>query len=143
MKTFLQYLAEAEKVDLSPDEQAESEGSTTKMRPDHEAAHTGDIFRARDVGGYDRVYHMNRLMMAMAKADGKSTKAVDSPDETWFQKYNTLHPYTKEESNMVGAAMKTVPTDGKMVSHDNKSREPGDVNRTSPHRNPGAITRKR
>lgn len=143
MKTFLQYLAEAEKVDLSPDEQSEKEGSETKMHPDHEATHAGNIYRARDVGGYDRVYHMNRLMMAMAKADGKSTKAVDSPAETWFEKYNTLHPYTKEESNMVGAAMKTVPTDGKMVSHDNKSREPDDVHRVSPHRNPGAIKRKR
>jgi hypothetical protein len=143
MKTFLQYLAEAEGKDLSPEEQSEKEGSETEMHPDHEAVHTGDIYRARDVGGYDRVYHMNRMMMAMAKADGKSTKAVDSPAETWFEKNNTLHPYTKEESNMVKSAMNTVPTDGKMVSHDNKSREPDDVHRVSPHRNPGAITRRK
>jgi hypothetical protein len=143
MKTFLEYLAEAEQVDLSPEEQSEKEGSEKTIHPDHDAVHTGDIYRARDVGGYDRVYHMNRMMMAMAKADGKSTKAVDSPAETWFEKNNTMHPYTKEESNMVKSAMNTVPTDGKMVSHDNKSREPNDVNRTSPHRNPGPITRKR
>ena len=119
------------------------EGKTTELDKDHEAAHQGDIFRARDVGGYDRVYHMNRLMMAMAKADGKSTKATDSPKETWFEKYNTVHPYTDAENKMVQSAMNTVPTDGKMISHDNKSREPEDVNRSSPHRNPGPIVRKR
>ena len=140
MKTFLQYLAEAE---LSPEEQAAPETAEDTIRPDADAAHPGNVFKARDVGGYDRVYHMNRLMMAMAKADGKSTKPVDSSTETWFEKYNTLHPYSKEESNMVQSAMKTVPTDGKMVSHDNKSRESGDVNRTSPFRNPGPITRRK
>ena len=112
------------------------EGKTTPLDADHEAAHPGDIFRARDIGGYDRVYHMNRLMMAMAKADGKSTKAVDSPADTWFEKYNTIHPYTKEESNMVKSAMKTVPTDGKEVSSDSKSHEGSDVHKVSPHARP-------
>ena len=144
MKTFLQYLAEAEgRVDHDNEEHAEPKTDEKSIAPEHDAVHTGDVYRARDVGGYDRVYHMNRLMMAMAKADGKSTKAVDSPAETWYEKYNTLHPYTKEESNMVDAAMKTVPTDGKKVSHDNKSREPDFVHKTSPHRNPGPVTRKR
>jgi hypothetical protein len=143
MKTFLQYLAEAEgQQDLSPDEQSEKEGSEHKMNPEHDAVHSDNVYRARDVGGFDRVYHMNRLMMAMAKADGKSTKAVDSPKETWFEKYNTIHPYTEAEHNMVQSAMKTVPTDGKVVSK-GKSHEPSDVNHTSPHRNPGPITRKR
>ena len=109
------------------------EGKTTEIRPEHDAVHQGDIVRARDVGGYDRIYHMNRLMMAMAKADGKSTKAVDSPKDTWFEKYNTIHPYTKEETNMVKAAMNTVPTDGQFVSHDRKSHEPDDIHKISPH----------
>ena len=118
------------------------EGKTTPLDPEHEAAHTGNIFRARDVGGYDRVYHMNRLMMAMASADGKSEKAVDSPADTWFEKYNTIHPYTEAESKMAKAAMNTVPTDGKEVSHDNKSRETDDVNKTSPMADRGPIKRK-
>lgn len=144
MKTFLQYLAEAEgQEDLSPEEQSENESSGSKMNPDHDAAHPGNIYRTRDVGGYDRVYHMNRLMMAMAKADGKSTKPVDSATETWFEKYNTVHPYTDAENKMVQSAMNTVPTDGKMISHDHKSREAKDVNRSSPHRNPGPISLKR
>ena len=143
MKTFLQYLAEAEKQDLSPEAHSKPENPGAKMVPGQDEAHPGKVFKARDVGGYDRIYHMNRLMMAMAKADGKSTKPVDSDSETWFEKYNTIHPYSKEEGNMVQSAMKTVPTDGNMVGHDTKSRETDDVHRVSPHRNPGAITRRK
>ena len=116
-----------------------SEGKTTEMHPNHQAAHAGSIFRTRDVGGYDRVYHMNRFMMAMAKADGKSTKAVDSPADTWFEKYNTVHPYTDAERNMALAAMNTVPTDGSEISTDSKSREDHEIHKVSPHRQVGAI----
>jgi hypothetical protein len=131
-----------ESKDKGAEEHSKPKESSKSMPKDFEAAHQGDIFRARDVGGYDRVYHMNRLMMAMAKADGKSTKPVDSNTETWFEKYNTIHPYTKEESNMAKAAMKTVPTDGNEASHDSKSREPDGINKVSPHHNPGPIKRK-
>jgi len=143
MKTFLDYLAEAEEqIDLDHEEHAKPKTDEKTIHPDHEAVHPGNVYRSRDVGGYDRVYHMNRIMMAMAKADGKSTKAVDSPSETWFEKYNTMHPYTEAEAKMVQSAMNTVPTDGKMVSK-GKSHEPHDVNKTSPHRNPGPVTRRK
>jgi len=107
------------------------EGKVTDRHPDHDAASQG-VSRTRDVGGYDRIYHMNRLMMAMAMADGKSTKGVDSPQETWAEKYNTHHPYTKEEDNMVRAAMNTIPTDGKHISKFGKSVEPHDTHKVSP-----------
>lgn len=111
-----EFITERKIADRTPEQDAVSQGVT----------------RSRDVGGYDRVYHMNRLMMAMAKADGKSTKAVDSPSETWAEKYNTHHPYTKEEDNMIKAAFATVPTDGKHISKFGKSREPDGTNTTSP-----------
>lgn len=123
--------------DIDAEEQSKPETPEKDMLPMHDAAHPNEVIRARDVGGYDRVYHMNRLMMAMAKADGRSKNAVDSAAETWFEKYNTVHPYTKEENIMVHAAMKTVPTDGQVVSYDNKSREADDTNKTSivaPHK---------
>ena len=97
-------------------------GYTTELHTDHDAVAKG-VSRSRDVGGYDRVYHMNRLMMAMAMADGKSTGPVKSAKDTWFEKYNTMHPMTKEEDNMIKAAMATVPTDGKHVSDFAKSEE--------------------
>jgi len=108
-----------------------SEAKVTK-RTKHQDDPSQGAVRLRDKGGYDRTYHMNRIMMAAACADGKSTKAVDSPAETWFEKYNTAHPYTKEEENMLKSAMKTVPTDGKFVSKWGKSKEHDDTHRVSP-----------
>jgi hypothetical protein len=108
------------------------EGKVTDVHPDHDAVHQGGVSRSRDVGGYDRVYHMNRLMMAMAMANGKDTKAVDSPESTWVEKFNTHHPYTKEEHNMIHSAFKTVPTDKEEISPWEKSEEPKDTNIVSP-----------
>lgn len=106
------------------------EGKITKRHPHHDAASQG-VSRSRDIGGYDRIYHMNRLMMAMAMADGKDTKAVDSPQETWSEKFNTHHPYTQQEDNMIRAAFNTVPTDGNHISKFGKSVEPNDTHKVS------------
>lgn len=89
------------------------------------------VYKARDVGGYDRVYHMNRLWMAMACADGKSQDAVEMDSASFAEKYNTVHPYTEEEYNMFISATKTVPTDKKDVVPYSKSKEPGDTNTKS------------
>ena len=118
-----------------------NEAVSTDIDPSHENVHDG-AYIARDIGGYDRVYHMNRLMMAMAMADGRDTKPVDSPADTWFEKYNTLHPYTEAEHNMVKAAMKTVPTDGHEVIKDHRSIEPDDVYKVSPVLPKGPVKRK-
>jgi hypothetical protein len=89
------------------------------------------VIRARDVGGYDRVYHMNRMWMAMAMADGKSQDAVDMDAASFAEKYNTVHPYTEEEYNMFVAASNTIPTDKKIVVPYSKSEEPQDTNTKS------------
>ena len=101
-----------------------------KFNKDHAQASLG-IYRARDVGGYDRVYHMNRLWMAMAMADGKSQDAVDMDAASFAEKYNTIHPYTEEEYNMFIAAQKTIPTDSKTIIPYSKSMEPEDTNTQS------------
>jgi hypothetical protein len=70
--------------------------------------------------------------MAMAMADGVSTGKIDGVNvDTWFEKYNTIHPMTQEEDNMVRAAMKTIPTDGNHVSSFGKSKEPEGANTKS------------
>jgi len=103
-----------------------------KMRPDHAQAQKGTHL-SRDIGGYDRIYHMNRLWMAMACADGKSEKAPENVDaSSWYEKYNTIHPYTEEEHNMVRQAMKVVPTDGGEIISDHRSLEVEDTNKVSP-----------
>jgi hypothetical protein len=111
-----------------------SEDSVTphgKMHPDHAAA-GGRVIKSRDQGGYDRVYHQNRVMMAAAMSDGKSKKAVDMAPNSWVEKYNTQHPYTDEEYNMIVSAHKTVPSDVKIVVNDRRSKESDDVHRHSP-----------
>jgi hypothetical protein len=71
-------------------------------------------------------------MMAMAMHDGKGPHPVDSAKDTWFEKYNTMHPMTQEEDNMIRGAMKTVPTDGKHVSKFAHSKEAEGGNVSSP-----------
>ena len=101
-----------------------------KMHKSHAAA-SGAVMKVRDIGGYDRIYHMNRLWMAMAMADGKSQDAVDMDNASFVEKYNTVHPYTEEEYNMLISATKTIPTDSKEVVPYSKSKEPEDTNTKS------------
>jgi hypothetical protein len=103
-----------------------------KMHKDHARVQKG-VHLARDPGGYDRVYHLNRLMMATACADGRDKKKIPGVDaSSWNEKYNTIHPYTEQEHNMVHQAMATVPTDGGPIVDDHRSLEPDHVHRISP-----------
>jgi len=102
-----------------------------KMNPELDAAHQGSIVM-RDVGGYDRTYHLNRIMMAAAIADGQSKKPVSMDASSFIEKYNVAFPYTDEEHMMVFQAMATIPTDGKELTKRSKSKEPDDTNKTSP-----------
>jgi hypothetical protein len=106
------------------------EAKAGKMKKKHAAVQQG-VTKSRDVGGYDRVYHMNRLWMATAMADGKSKKPVKMDGASWMEKYNTQHPYTQEEYNMFRAAEATVPTDSKEVTPWCKSEEPEDTHKVS------------
>lgn len=107
-----------------------SEDKSGKLTKNQADASTG-VMKSRDVGGYDRIYHMNRLSMAMAMADGKSKDAVDMDASSFAEKYNTLHPYTEEEYNMYLSATKTIPTDKKDSVPYSRSKESDDVNKQS------------
>jgi hypothetical protein len=89
----------------------------------------------RDNGGYDRLNHLNRMMMAAACHDGKSKKSVptDKMDPaSWVEKYNTAHPYTQEENNMIHGAMKTIGAESHHVVSDHRSIETPDTHKISP-----------
>jgi len=104
------------------------------LHPDQEAVMVG-AHRIRDNGGYDRANHLNRLMMAAAMHDGKSRKAIpkDKMDPaSWVEKYNTAHPYTKEEDNMIHGAMKTIGSEHHKVMSDHRSIEPEGTHKISP-----------
>ena len=86
----------------------------------------------RDVGGYDRTYHLNRIWMAAAMADGASKKPVDMDSASFVEKYNVAFPYTDIEHMMVLQAMATIPTDGQELAKRSKSQESDDTYITSP-----------
>ena len=102
-----------------------------KMSDEHVNASQGAV-RMRDIGGYDRTYHLNRIWMAAAMADGSSNKAVDMDSASFVEKYNVAFPYTDLEHMMILQAMATIPTDGKELAKRSKSKESDDTNKTSP-----------
>lgn len=93
-------------------------------------ADTGE-WKFRDVGGYDRTYNLNRVMMAAAMADG-SGKPVDVDQSSWVEKYNTARPYTEQEHNMMKSAFKTIDSEYKHSEKDHKSKETPDTHKQSP-----------
>ena len=105
-----------------------------KIHPDHQAV-MQTTRTIRDNGGYDRIDHWNRMGMAMAMHDGKTKNAIPAKDmdpNSWVEKYNTAHPYTKEEDNMIVGAMKTIGSDHKHLISDHRSLEPESTHKTSP-----------
>jgi hypothetical protein len=100
------------------------------MSKEHEAGGQGYSL-VRDVGGYDRIYHLNRFMMAMGMADGRSNKPVDMDASSWYEKYNIAFPFSDIEQMMVNQAMATIPTDGAELSKRGKSEELPDTNKKS------------
>ena len=90
-------------------------------------------WRFRD-SGIDRAYNLNRIMMAAACADGQSTRPVDMDASSWNDRYNTAHPYTEAEHNMMRQAFGTVDTEYDHTVPDHHSREHPGVNTQSPVR---------
>ena len=108
-----------------------NEGRKTGKLPDELKNAATELVKFRD-DGWDRAYTLNRAMMAAAIHDGKTDKAVDMPAASFIEKFNTAHPYTQEESNMVKGAIKTVGGQHKDIINDPRSREMDYVNKVSP-----------
>lgn len=112
---------------------AEAKGNGKIRKRDKESQR--GIIKMRDVGGYDRVYHLNRIMMAAGMSDG-TTNSIDMDPASWVEKFNTGHPFTEEEYNMLISAMKVIPTDGTVIQKWSKSKELPTINVTSPTAKP-------
>ena len=86
---------------------------------------------SKKIDPYDRLYDLNRLMMAVASSDGISPIEMDA--ESWVGKHNTTHPYTKEEQAMLKLAYKAAGLEYKDLNNgDMDSEEMSEVNRVSP-----------
>jgi hypothetical protein len=86
----------------------------------------------RDPDGYDRTYELNRMMMAVACANGDGSPLnVDA--ESWIGKDNSAQPYTKLEQDMLKQAAKAI---GSKLKDPNKgdlrSMELDSTNKISP-----------
>jgi hypothetical protein len=80
---------------------------------------------------FDRMYMLNRVMMAVASADGLQKPVLDS--ESWAGKRNTAHPYTEIESKMLKHAYDAVGIPHNDLNNgDLESRELEDTHTQSP-----------
>jgi hypothetical protein len=80
----------------------------------------------------DRLYELNRVMMAVASTDGTFVPDMDS--QSWVGRHNVSAPYTKQEHDMLMKAYKAVGSKYKDINHgDLRSREVDEiVNKKSP-----------
>lgn len=93
---------------------------------------TVGLHRFRDPGGYDRTYELNRVMMAVACADGTDAP-IDMDAASWVGKYNTANPYTKEEHKMLKQAFKAAGSEHQDLNDgDLESKELESTNKVSP-----------
>lgn len=70
---------------------------------------TRGLHRFRDETLADRIYELNRIMMAVAATDG--TFEPDMDHESWAGRYDIAAPYTEVEHNMLKMAYKVNGTE--------------------------------
>ena len=92
---------------------------------------TVGLNKFRDVDLADRVYELNRVMMAAASTDGTFVPEMDH--ESWAGRYNVAMPYTDVEQAMLEKAFQAVGSDFEDLNHgDLRSQELESTNTTSP-----------
>ena len=95
-------------------------------------AGTRGLTKFRDIGGYDRTYELNRVMMAVACADGTNAP-LNLDTESWAGRYNTAHPYTDEEAAMLKQALRATGSENHDLNGgDNRSQEVESTHTHSP-----------
>lgn len=92
------------------------------------------LHKFQDVEGRDRVYELNRVMMALAQASGESDhENIDLDSESWVGTSNLAVPYTELEANMLKSAYKAVGSEWDDLNDgDMRSVELPSINTESP-----------
>jgi len=70
---------------------------------------TKGLHKFRDENAADRIYELNRIMMAAASTDGTFVPDIDA--ESWSGRYDVAAPYTQEEHDMLLMAYKAAGSD--------------------------------
>lgn len=108
-----------------------TETSNVKISHRHQTATRGLNVFSKKIDSYDRLYDLNRLMMAVASSDGITPIKMDA--ESWVGKHNSAHAYTQEEQNMLKMAYKAAGLEYKDLNNgDLNSEEMAAVNKVSP-----------
>jgi len=107
-----------------------TEEAIGKISKRNQSATVG-LNKFRDPKFADRVYELNRIMMAVAQTDGVIVPKIDG--ESWSGRNNIAAPYTKEEQAMLKKAYQAVGSSHEDLNHgDLDSEEHPAVNTTSP-----------
>ena len=107
-----------------------SEDAVGKISKRNQNATVG-LNKFRDPQFADRVYELNRIMMAVASTDGITVPNLDS--ESWSGRNNIAAPYTPEEQAMLKKAYQAVGSHHEDLNHgDMASQEHPAVNTASP-----------
>lgn len=92
---------------------------------------TVGLNKFRDQQFADRVYELNRIMMAVASTDGTFVPELDG--ESWSGRHNIAAPFTREEQAMLKKAYQAVGSHHEDLNHgDLESQEHPAVNTASP-----------
>lgn len=93
---------------------------------------TRGLHKFRDGQFADRIYELNRIMMAVASNDGhKFSNEIDG--ESWAGRHDIAAPYTQEEADMLKLAYQAVGSKHHDLNHgDMRSQEHPAVNVASP-----------
>lgn len=85
----------------------------------------------RDTEFADRIYELNRVMMAAAMADGTNPLQIDH--ESWAGRHDVAAPYTKEEQQILKQAFAAVGSWHRDLNKgDLRSQELDSTNKKSP-----------
>lgn len=104
--------------------------SNAKM-PKRQRYPTRGLVRVTDGDRWNSDYKMYRLGLALAPCDG--VNEPDAPEESWVGRWKTLHPYSKQEQEMIRLAAKVADIDVEDLNHgDLESTELPSTNTTSP-----------
>ena len=92
---------------------------------------TVGLNKFRDAQFADRVYELNRIMMAAASTDGTFVPELDG--ESWAGRNNVAAPYTQQEQDMLKKAYQAVGSHHEDMNHgDLRSQEHPAVHTSSP-----------
>ena len=109
-----------------------TEDSIGELPPRLQQATVG-VEKFRDQHFADRIYELNRVMMAVAASDGVSPLRPEIDSESWAGRNNLAFPYTRAEQLMLRQAFSAVGSHYQDLNKgDLKSQELKSTNKVSP-----------